>query len=485
MSTLKFGTSGLRGLVTDLEGRPSYIYATAFIHAVASKCCISKDLLIGQDLRASSSKIAATIVAAASAAGYKPIDCGTLPTPALALEAMRRGACAIMITGSHIPEDRNGLKFYRPDGEISKSDELNISAAVSEVSSSIAGHETSEYYPGQKEPNAAKRYLERYENFFPSMSLVGQKIAVYQQSSVARDLLVELLEKLGAIAVPLGRSSYFVPIDTEAHRPVDIQYIQEIMSTGEFFALVTTDGDADRPLLADATGEILRGDALGIITAKYLRADAVVVPVTASSSVEYASSSFQVARTRVGSPYVIEGIVQAKNLGARTVVGFEANGGFLLGSDILIGSRKISALLTRDAMIPIISTLATAKELGLSIKALVASLNMGAAASDRIPNISSKQSSDLINQLQETEFRDAFLRAIGIVESVNTSDGVRINLGNKRIIHFRSSGNAPELRCYTEAESVEEARRLLKWGLSAAETVINGAGRLSRADRLA
>ena len=51
---------------------------------------------------------------------------GPLPTPALALAAAQRGAAGLMVTGSHIPDNRNGIKFYRPDGEISKADEEAI-----------------------------------------------------------------------------------------------------------------------------------------------------------------------------------------------------------------------------------------------------------------------------------------------------------------------------------------------------------------------
>ncbi|TIW84509.1 MAG: phosphomannomutase, partial [Mesorhizobium sp.] len=58
--------------------------------------------------------------------GFTPLDCGHLPTPALALEAARIRRPAIMVTGSHIPDDRNGLKFYRAEGEIDKADEAGI-----------------------------------------------------------------------------------------------------------------------------------------------------------------------------------------------------------------------------------------------------------------------------------------------------------------------------------------------------------------------
>ena len=70
------------------------------------------------------------------------------------------------------------------------------------------------------------------------------------------------------------------------------------MAPGSFDALVTTDGDADRPLVADGTGRILRGDVLGLITARYLDADTVVVPVTAGSALEQSGGFRTVVRTK-------------------------------------------------------------------------------------------------------------------------------------------------------------------------------------------
>src|SRR3546814_7107480 len=68
-------------------------------------------------------------MAAVRAAGLEAECCGMLPTPALALHAITQRIPAVMVTGSHIPFDRNGLKFYRPDGEIDKLDEQAILAA--------------------------------------------------------------------------------------------------------------------------------------------------------------------------------------------------------------------------------------------------------------------------------------------------------------------------------------------------------------------
>jgi phosphomannomutase len=130
-SSLKFGTSGLRGLVAELNGIPAYAYTQAFAEMLkedGSAAAAKNIVLIGQDLRSSSPDIAQLCCAALNDAGLLPLNCGALPTPALAYHCMRFGRPAIMVTGSHIPEDRNGLKFYRAEGEIDKKDEAAIVA---------------------------------------------------------------------------------------------------------------------------------------------------------------------------------------------------------------------------------------------------------------------------------------------------------------------------------------------------------------------
>ncbi len=469
MTSLKFGTSGLRGLVTDLVGRPAFTYASAFFASVGARAGGHREVVIGRDLRASSAGIAATVATAAAAAGLTAIDCGALPTPALALEAHKRDCLAVMVTGSHIPDDRNGLKFYRSGEEITKADEAAILAALGDISDDAP---LPPAVPAAPEPDAIARYRDRYRDVFAPDLLAGLRIAVYQQSSVARDVLVDVLAALGAEAVPIGRSETFVPIDTEAHRPQDVAFIRDAMAAGGFDALVTTDGDADRPLVAEAAGRILRGDVLGLITARYLGADAVVVPVTAGSAIERAGGFGRVLRTKVGSPFVIAGMEQAARDGARIVCGFEANGGFLAGSDGPVGDKILPALPTRDAVLPILATLAAARAAALPLADLVAALDVGETASDRLPDTPAARSGPFLRRLADDTFRREFLRPVGRPQAVDEQDGVRIELDGGRTIHFRASGNAPELRCYAEAKSAKDAEDLVRWGLAAAGTTM-------------
>ncbi|WP_019996037.1 phosphomannomutase [Aureimonas ureilytica] len=463
--SLKFGTSGLRGLVTDLLGEPSYRYALAFLRVMAERDAPPR-VLIGRDLRASSPEIAGLVAAAAREAGFEPIDAGAVPTPALALEAARLGTPAVMVTGSHIPEDRNGLKFYGLKGEITKADEADILAAfegIGEVAPSRLAP------PEALTPSDARaRYLWRAVEAFGTEALRGARIGIYQHSSVARDLLAEAVEALGGEAVPFGRAESFIPVDTEAHRPEDLAILKDA-ARGGFDAILSTDGDADRPLMADERGEVIRGDVLGLIAAAHLGFDTIVTPVTSGSALEGSGLVERVLRTRVGSPYVIAGIEEALAEGRRGVAGFEANGGFIQGTDASVDGRRVPALPTRDALLPLLCALVASRKAGLPLSELVARVGAKPAASHRLQNVPAEKSGAFLQRLAEDEsFRTGFFDGLGTPGAVNRLDGVHVALSGGETVHFRASGNAPELRCYAEAASVEAAQALVAEGLERA-----------------
>ena len=469
---LKFGTSGLRGLVEDMTDAVCGAHTAAFLAHLAADGARGKVVLVGRDLRPSSPRIAAACRDAIRQAGLTAVECGPLPTPALALEAAARGAPAIMVTGSHIPFDRNGIKFYRPGGEITKADEAGILAALEQPDpgAAIAGAEIAD-------DGARARYLARYRDFFAADALAGWRVGVYQHSAVGRDLLPEILTALGAETVALGRSDAFVPIDTEAVRPEDEALARNWTATHRLDALVATDGDGDRPLIANESGTFLRGDLLGVLTARALGADAVATPISSNTALERSGWFDRVVRTCIGSPYVIEAMERLSADGARLPVGYEANGGFLLGGTAAgDGSRTLAPLPTRDALAPMLATLVMAARDGVPLSALAARLPARFTASDRLQETPPEHSRPFLTELRDNAAaREQLLAALGgpCVAAINATDGVRMTLAGDEIAHLRASGNAPELRCYAEAATQERAVEIVKQVLSKAHIVLS------------
>ncbi len=426
-----FGTSGLRGLVTSLTPNMIADYTRAFLAA----CPHDGRLSVGRDLRPSSPQISEWIIAAAMAEGMDVYDCGPVPTPALAL----RGTAAIMVTGSHIPADRNGLKFYTPQGEISKSDEAAILAALGRASGQKAGTR-------HIVTTANADYIARYG----FGDLTGLRIGVYQHSSVARDLMMDLVTTLGATAIALGRADHFIPVDTEALAPEMLTQLRDWSAAHGLDAIISADGDADRPLLTDENGRVIKGDILGILTARYLRADVICTPISTNSMVRDMAPTVHL--TKIGSPFVIAAMQAASEQAATgRVVGFEANGGFLLG---FTADGPLPPLMTRDAILPILAPLMLSKGQGLA--ALVTTLPPRFTAADRLTGVDIAKSAALIAGLQG----DA-AGFFGPLRAVNHTDGLRVTRADGQIVHLRPSGNAPEFRCYVEADSESECAKLL------------------------
>jgi phosphomannomutase len=386
---LKFGTSGRRGLVTDLSQLEIYINVLGELLYLQT---LDKEkggirpgeaFYVATDLRPSSTQfvleqqgrgeLTQAVLQAVKHAGMNPVFLGEIPTPALTFYALERQSGSIMVTGSHIPFDRNGYKTNTSIGELLKDHEQPIASSVlksreqtyntpfedslfDEAGRLKCGHQN---LPS-KHPGAEQAYICRYTSFFDATALQGLRILVYEHSAVGRDIVRQVLQELGAEVISAGRSDEFVPIDTENIDAEQLKLIQALADRaskkyGPLDAVVSVDGDSDRPLLLGiepSAGKVsfFAGDLVGMIVAEYLGADAIVVPISCNDAVDRGPLASKIeSKTRIGSPFVIVGIDAAKAKGKNAVCGWEANGGFLLGSDLYRGTRVLRALPTRDA----------------------------------------------------------------------------------------------------------------------------------------
>lgn len=470
-SGVQFGTSGVRGLVKDMTDQVCFAYVTAFLQYLNDKKLISTGDKVGiaGDLRSSSPRIMNAAAAACQTMGFEAINYGHIPSPAIALFGLKEQLPTIMVTGSHIPDDRNGIKFNTPLGEILKPDELGIRSQQVDIPEKLFTAEgdllNKTCLPGIN-AEAEQYYIERYIDFLPDKCLAGKRIGLYEHSSVARDCFKTILQQLGADVTSLGRSEQFISVDTEAIRPEDVELAQQWAQHYQFDCIISTDGDGDRPLISDAQGNWLRGDVAGILCASYLQADTVITPVSSNTAVDKSQLFKNVIRTKIGSPYVIEAMQQAQSdKPEQTVVGYEANGGFLQQTDITRHDKTLSALATRDAVIVPLAILLLAQQQKVTISQLLQTLPQRYTYSDRLKNFPTASSHSLLNKLVEGDINTnlnliSSLFKIGKAVDLNTIDGLRITLDNGDVVHFRPSGNAPELRCYTETNDEYRSQQL-------------------------
>ena len=538
---LKFGTSGRRGEVVHLTQLEVYLNALAELEYLLSlPLCeggisLGDEFFYGFDLRPSSSRyvaeqqdrgeIAQAIEKAIGEAGMKPVNLGQIPTPALAYYALSKVKGSIMVTGSHIPFDRNGYKTNTSRGELLKKHELPINEKVLEVRQRLYEQPFSEslfdgngrFKSGHHElmhvdTAGANDYVRRYTDFFDGISLAGFRLVVYQHSAVGRDIVVELLRQLGAEVIPAGRSETFIPIDTENMDREQLATIQSlhdqvVASHGQIDAVISTDGDTDRPMILgvdDGEVHFFAGDRVGMVTAEFLGADAVVVPISCNDAIDLGQLKDIIApKTKIGSPFVIAGMEKAIAKGKRAVCGFEANGGFLTGSDFTRNGKTLASLPTRDAMLPILAVLFAAKEKGLTLSQLFEFLpkRYGSAAllkafprtiSQTIINRFSPSDSRISEIVIETsgmvlldenglklagleaeihaiesiiqELKELFTAVLdfGDIVRINYLDGVRIYFNNGDVAHIRPSGNADELRIYAVANTQDRANTIVQ-----------------------
>lgn len=484
---LSFGTSGLRGLASVMTDLECYINVSGFLQFLqrSEKQGQGSTIYIAGDLRDSTPRILRAVHQAVLDSGHQTQYCGLIPTPTLANYALHHHAPCIMVTGSHIPAERNGIKFYKASGEVLKADESPIGVCVTRIRTKQYNEalETSLFtsqgslkdQPGLSivDTGAAELYLKRYQSVFAGDTLAGKKLVFYQHSGVGRDLLAELLTSLGASVTTVGRSDTFVPIDSENVTPENRAYFRELAKEyPDAFAILSTDGDGDRPFLVDETGTFHRGDVLGAIVATWLSADFAAYTASTNDAVDAVLDTHQIdwKRTRIGSPYVIHAMHEALDAGKQRVVSWEVNGGFLTGSDFTVRGMTLPALPTRDAIFPILCALYDTIEKGQTVSERFAALPQRFTQAGLINDFAATISKAMIHRFSvdlpgaRAELKQYFVTEKGFdgITGIEILDGPRIFFANGDIAHIRPSSNAPQLRIYATANTQARADEIVR-----------------------
>jgi phosphomannomutase len=544
---LTFGTSGLRGLVKDITDIEAYINVKAALHYLLRIADIrpGSEVIVAGDLRPSTDRILRACAQAIVDLNCQVENAGKIPTPALVSHAISTGRAGVMVTGSHIPFDRNGIKINKSAGEVLKSDEPGISREVERVrveeysrTAVASAFDASGFLKSSLElPTLARAaeeaYVRRYVSSFDSGGLSGMRVLVYQHSAVGRDMLPQILRELGAEVMTAGRSETFIPIDTENITDKQLDGLEELAMAAEargepLQAIVSSDGDSDRPLVTAVLPAVevksrgrrvrfLPGDLLGIVAAEYLGANAAAVPISANDAVErrMGERGIFLEKTKIGSPYVISALDELHRARTHTrIVGWEANGGFLTGSDIELTNGRLAALPTRDSVLPILANLFAAASQGISLSVLWDRLPARFGRAGLLDNVPVTVSQAILAHLIpagneiEAEFDCAgrvldrshtdampaplaepsaavwrgcramltrfFTPALGFdaIARINVLDGVRVYFHNGDVAHIRPSGNAPQLRIYANSDSQARADQIVELALRAPDGIL-------------
>jgi len=263
-------------------------------------------------------------------------------------------------------------------------------------------------------------------------------------------------------------------------------------------------------LLLAPEGDKLRffgGDILGMIVADFLKADSVVVPISTNDAIDRGPlASVTEPKTKIGSPYVIAGMENVLSKGRQSVCGWEANGGFLTGSDITRNGNTLLALPTRDAILPLLSALFAARSRQITLPELFSSLPARYSRAGLIRKFPRPTSLKIIERfsptdssIQEISYKNGYVEChssdhalLGLekdqiekleqirrglqtvfsqiagftpIARINYTDGVRIIFSNGDVAHCRPSGNADELRIYAVADTPERADAIVNEGV--------------------
>jgi phosphoglucosamine mutase len=274
---------------------------------------------------------------------------GPLPTPGVAyITRSLRADAGIVLSASHNPYEDNGIKFFRHDGyklddEIEQRIENLVFSGEIENIRPTAG----KIGRATRIDDALGRYVEFAKASFPrGMTLEGMRIAVDVANGAAYKSTPCILRELGATVIvahntPNGRN---INRDCGSTHPEEIQRIVRETSAQ---VGISHDGDADRVLLCDETGEIVDGDeimaiaALDFLKAGRLAQNTLVATIMSNYGLNETleSNGGQVIRTKVGDRYVIEAMMKGD-----LNVGGEQSGHMIFRDFTTTGDGIVSAL---------------------------------------------------------------------------------------------------------------------------------------------
>ena len=436
-----FGTDGIRGMAGEFPLTPesTYLIGRALGHDLI-RTNPRPSVVIGQDTRESSSWIADRITEGLVSCGCGVHSAGVITTPGVAyLARSRKYAAGVVISASHNPWTDNGIKVFSGDGyKLPDSHELAIEKEIFsllENPESVPAHTTRT--PGSLPGDGSLRqaYIEWLAQNV-NASLRSLRVLVDCANGAATAEAPELFRACGIQATFLSAAPDGKNINENcgALHP-EVLASMVAASPGRYDLGVTFDGDADRALFSDASGRVVNGDSVLLLTARdfqsrgVLAGSTVVATTMSNMGLEIAlrKSGIHMLRANVGDKYVLEQMLKA---GA--ILGGEQSGHVIF---------RDGEATTGDGLLTALRVMETMARTGRSLAGLVGDLKV---FPQTIQNVRVREKVPFA-QVPEVH------RAI--------ESGERELDGNGRVV-VRYSGTESLARVMVEAEAEERMRAI-------------------------
>jgi phosphoglucosamine mutase len=427
-----FGTDGVRGLANrDLTAELALDLSVAAAHVLADRGEFAghrPTAVVARDGRASGEFLGAAVVAGLTSAGVDVLDAGVLPTPAVAFLTADLGAdLGVVLSASHNPMPDNGIKFFARGGtKLDDAIEDAVEARMEEPWERPVGGDVGRL---RLDAGGVDRYVAHLLDGLPHR-LDGLTVVVDCANGAASRTAPEALRRAGARVVAINADPDGTNIN-DGCGSTHLEPLQEAVVAHRADAGIAHDGDADRCLAVDASGEPVDGDQiLGVLA---LAADdhgqltqrTVVTTVMANLGFKLAMerAGLAVVETAVGDRYVLEAM---------------RAGGYVLGGEQSGHVVMLDHASTGDGSLTALHLLARVAEAGKPLGEL-------AAVVQRLPQV-------LLNVSGVDKDRAADEPELAAAVAAEEAA-----LAGRGRVLLRPSGTEPVVRVMVEAPTQEQA----------------------------
>ena len=363
MTRKYFGTDGIRGRVGEGVMTPEFVLKLGW--AAGKVLCNGNSnlVLIGKDTRISGYMLESLLEAGLSAAGVNSRLLGPMPTPGIAyLTRTLRASAGIVISASHNPYYDNGVKFFSTEGTklpdaIEKQIEVELDKPLITVSSDQLGK-------AERINDAAGRYIEFCKSTIASRIRFNRfKVVVDCAHGATYHIAPDVFRELGAEVISIGSEPNGLNINEKCGatcpKQLRVSVIEHQADLG-----IAIDGDGDRLIMVDSSGEVLDGDELLYIIAvdrkrKNKLKGGVVGTLMSNLGLENALRQHEIEfqRAAVGDRYVLEMLKDHDWL-----LGGESSGHIICLDRTTTGDAIIAALQVMAVLVEQDLSLAEAKQ---------------------------------------------------------------------------------------------------------------------------